>query len=131
MRLVERDADAGNAVAAGTERAGTGGRRHRVEDVARKKLRRRLLAREGLDLVEIAVVQRRQNALQRRVGAADVDDDGVLCQAFSKEGHVDDEGRAVQPLRRPEEFSAKTMGDHDVVANFDGVHGASSKPFGQ
>ena len=43
-------------------------------------------------------------------------------ERLGDERHVDDEGRAMQRLRRPEHGAAERMGDHDVVANFDGEH---------
>jgi hypothetical protein len=55
--------------------------------------------------------------------AADVDDDLVLGQTLPEESDIDDQGRAMQPLRRTEQFAAKTMGDHDVIADLDGIHG--------
>ena len=36
-----------------------------------------------------------------------------------------DEGRAVQRLRGPEHGAAERMGDHDVIANFNGEQGTS------
>ena len=36
----------------------------------------------------------------------------------------DREGRAVQRLRGAEDLALERVGDHDVVGNFDGVHGA-------
>ncbi len=38
---------------------------------------------------------------------------------------VDDEGCAMQRLRRPEHGAAERMGDHDVVANFNSEQGTS------
>jgi hypothetical protein len=38
------------------------------------------------------------------------------------ERHVYDEGGAVELLRRTEEFTPEAVGDHDVIANFDGIH---------
>ena len=76
-------------------------------------------------VVEIAIVQRRQHGLQRVMRAADVDDDAVAIERLGDEGRVDHEGRAVQRLRRPEHGAAERMGDHDVVANFDGEQGTS------
>ena len=60
------------------------------------------------------------------MGAADVDDDIIGGQRLAEKRHVDDEGRAVQTLRGPEQLPAKTMRDHDVVANLDGVHAGAS-----
>ena len=57
--------------------------------------------------------------------AADVDDDPVAVERFGDEGRVDDEGRAVQRLRRAEHGAAEGMGDHDVVANFNCEQGTS------
>ena len=59
--------------------------------------------------------------------AADVDDDTVAIERLGDEGRIDDEGRAVQRLRRPEHGAAERMGDHDVVANFNGEQGTSSR----
>ena len=74
------------------------------------------------DIVEISKFERRENRLQRLMRAADIDDDAVRVEAFGDERRVDHESRAVQRLRRAEHLAAKRMGDHDVVANFDGEH---------
>jgi hypothetical protein len=58
------------------------------------------------------------------MGATDIDDDGILRQRFAKEGDIDDKGRAVELLRRAEQIALERMGDHDVIADFDGIHGA-------
>ena len=57
--------------------------------------------------------------------AADVDDDAVNIERLGDESRIDDEGRAVQRLRRPEYGAAERMGDHDVVAYFNGEQGTS------
>ena len=61
------------------------------------------------------------------MGAADVDDDAVVVERLGDEGRVDDEGRAMQRLRRAEHGAAERMSDHDVVANFNGEQGNSSE----
>jgi len=60
------------------------------------------------------------------MGAADVDDDIIGGERLAEKRHVDHEGRAVQTLRGSEQLPAKTMRDHDVVANLDGVHAGTS-----
>ena len=55
--------------------------------------------------------------------AADVDHDAVGIERVGDERRIDHEGRAVQRLRRAEHRAAKRMGDHDVVADFDGEQG--------
>ena len=45
------------------------------------------------------------------------------AEFLAEERDVDDEGRPVKSLRRTEEFAGKTMSDHDVVADLDGIHG--------
>ena len=44
----------------------------------------------------------------------------LVIERFGEKGCIDDEGGAVHCLRRSEYSSAKRMGDHDVIANFDG-----------
>jgi len=56
------------------------------------------------------------------VGAADVDDNAVLGKRLAEEGHIHDIGRAVQLLRGAKDLAGQGVGDHDVVADFDGVH---------
>jgi hypothetical protein len=43
-----------------------------------------------------------------------------LIERFGEKSCVDDERGAVRRLRWSEHSSAKRMGDHDVVADFDG-----------
>jgi hypothetical protein len=59
------------------------------------------------------------------VGTPDIHDDAVLGQRLAEEGDIDDEGCPVQPLRWPEEVAAEAVGNHDLVANLDGVHGTA------
>ena len=54
--------------------------------------------------------------------AADVDDDAVGVELVREERGIDHEGRAVQGLRRTKHLARERMGDHDVVADFDGEH---------
>ncbi len=42
-----------------------------------------------------------------------------VVERVGDEGGIDDERRAMQRLRRPEDLAAKRMGDHDVIANLD------------
>jgi hypothetical protein len=51
---------------------------------------------------------------------SDVDHNAVLIERFGEKSCVDDERGAVRRLRWSEHSSAKRMGDHDVVADFDG-----------
>src|SRR5262245_47351650 len=71
-------------------------------------------------LVKIAIVEWCQRRLKRFVRAPDIDDDAVRIERFGEEGCVDDECRAMQRLRRTENDATERMGDHDVVADFDG-----------
>ena len=86
-----------------------------------------LRALEFGHFVEIAIVQRRHHRLERVMRAADVDDDTVVIERLGDEGRVDDKGRAVQRLRWPEHGAAERMGDHDVIANFNGEQGSLLK----
>ena len=53
-------------------------------------------------------------------------DDAVLVERLGHECGIDDEGRAMQRLRRAEHRAPERMGDHDVVADFDGEHDRTS-----
>ena len=58
-------------------------------------------------IVEIAIVERRQHRLERFVRAPDVDDDAVDVERLGDECRVDDKGRAMQSLRRAEHGPAE------------------------
>ncbi len=81
------------------------------------------MAGEARQLVEIAVVQRLEDLVQHLQRQPDIDDDAVGAERLAEKGDVDHEGRAVQPLRRAEDLARQAVGNHDVVANLDGVHG--------
>ncbi len=68
----------------------------------------------------------RQDAAQRLGRAPDVDHHAVGVERRRAEGRVDDERRAVQPLRGTEHLAREAVGDHDVVAHRDGVGHAAS-----
>ena len=61
-------------------------------------------------------------ALQLFGGAPDVDHDEVLVERLAFERGIDDVGRAVQLLRWSEHLAAKTVGDHDVIADRHAEH---------
>jgi hypothetical protein len=61
------------------------------------------------------------------MGASDIDDDTITVELFSDEGGIDHEGCAVHRLRRAEHGTTKGMGNHDMVANFDGEQERSPK----
>jgi hypothetical protein len=60
-----------------------------------------------------------------RLGASDVDHDAVGIELFGDKCRIDHKGRTVQRLRRSKNVSAKRMGNHDVVTDFDCKHGNS------
>ena len=103
--------------------AGAGRLRQPVENMLGQEFRRGVDALELRHLVEVAVIERRQHRLERIVRAANVDDNSVVIEGIRDEGCIDHEGRPVQRLRRPEDGALERMGDHDVVANFDGKQG--------
>ena len=73
-------------------------------------------------IIEIAIVERRQSGFESLVRAANIDNDAVAVELIRNESGIDHECRAMQRLRRPENIAAKRMGNHDVVANFDSEH---------
>ncbi len=95
---------------------------HAIEYMPGEEFGRRIDAGEVGRLVEIAVVERREDGFERVMRAADIDHDSVRIEPLRHERGVDDEGRPVQPLRGTEHLAAKRMGDHDVMADFDGEH---------
>ena len=56
-------------------------------------------------------------------GQPDVDHDAVGIELGAAQLDVDHVGRAVQALRRAEDLAAEAVGDHEVVADVDAVHG--------
>ncbi len=122
-----RDADRLQLAAVAAELAVARGLREPIEDVLGQEFGRGVVALELRHVVEVAVVQRLQHRLQHLMRAADVDHDAVLVERLGDERRIDHEGRAVQRLRRAEHRAAKRMGDHDVVADFDGEQGMPLK----
>ena len=72
--------------------------------------------------VEILVGERLQRLVQHVERRADVDHHVLLGQLFAEECDIDDEGGAVHALGRPEKGIGKAVGDHDPVADLNGVH---------
>ena len=58
------------------------------------------------------------------MGAGDIDNDAVGIEFLDEKGDADDERGTMQLLRRPEHVAAKRMRDHDLIADFNCVHGA-------
>jgi hypothetical protein len=76
-------------------------------------------------LIKIAVVQGFERGLEDIERTSDIDHDAVGIELFGNKCRIDHEGRAVQCLRRSKNVSAKRMGNHDVVTDFDCKHGNS------
>ncbi len=123
MRFLQRDANARNRFGISAEPAFLHDGMQAVEDMAAERFGRAPLAREFRRLIKIAVSERAERRLQRVVGGPDVDDDVMRAELLAEECDIDDESRSVHFLRRAEEFTLQAVGNHDVVADFDGVHG--------
>jgi hypothetical protein len=78
-------------------------------------------AKAGL-FVEVAIAELGKDGVQHFARTADVDDDVVGVERRAPERGVDDVGRPVQPLRRPEHLAAEAVGDHHVIADGDAEH---------
>ena len=96
-----------------------------VEDVAAEELGGGQLALELRQSVEVLIGERLQRLVEHVERRADIDHH-VLLVSVAEEGDVDHEGGAVHVLRRPEERIGQAVGDHDAVADFDGIHGEVS-----
>ena len=64
-----------------------------------------------------------QHLVQYLGRPTDVDDDVVRVEIRAPERGVDDVGRAMEALRRPEHVAAEAVGDHHVIADGDAEHG--------
>ena len=84
-----------------------------------------LLALEFGHFVEIAVVERSQNRLERIMCAADIDHDSIVVEALGDKGSIHHECGAMHLLRGSKNRALERMGDHDVIANFDSEQGSS------
>ena len=122
MRLVQRHAKALDPVRSGSNVASTDRRDDPIEDHAGEKLRRRIAAREVRVFVEVAIVQPAEHRAQRLGRPADVDDHAVRVEVGPATLEIDHVGGAVHALRRPERIAAEAVGNHEVVADRDGVH---------
>ena len=115
-------ADRRDLVPVASELAGPRHRGELIEHVFGHEFGGGVDALELRQVVEIAVVERRQRGFERRVRAADIDDDAVSIQLLGHEGGADHEGRAVQLLGGTEHLALEGMRDHDLVGNFDCEH---------
>ena len=83
-----------------------------VRDEPGQHLRRGVAAGERGLVVEVAVVEICEHAVQLRGGPPDVDHDAVGVHRPPGEGRVHDVRRSVQALRRPEHLAPEAVGDH-------------------
>ena len=97
-----------------------------VGNVAREHLGGRVGARERRFVVEIAVGQLGHHVVQLLGRTADVDQDPAVVEALAAKRRVDHEGRAVQPLGRPENLPLEAVRHHHVVADGYAEHGTST-----
>jgi len=125
MGFGERDAYRLELAPGAAQFAGAGRPGQSVENILAHKFGRGVDALEFGHLIEIAIVQRRQYRSKRVMRTADVDHDSIGIERLGHEGRIDDECGAMQRLRRPEHGAAERMGDHDVIANFDGEQDVS------
>jgi hypothetical protein len=89
-----------------------------------EKFGRGVVTLELRDFVQIAVVELSEQRLQELRGPTDVDDHTIRVELGTPELHVDNEGGAVKPLSRAEDFTCETVSDHHVVADRDPEHAA-------
>jgi hypothetical protein len=81
--------------------------------------------RERRLVVEISVAELRENRMQLLGRSPDVDDDAVGVQVRALERRVDDIGRAVELLRRPERLSSQAVSDQHVAPDGHAEHGTT------
>ena len=122
MRFVQRHAQAVECEGAVAQLAAADRIGHGVEHRPRQKLGRRVPAREPRFVVEVPVVETRQDRVHRVGGTADVDNDVVGVQPVAAELHVHDVGRAVEALGGAEHRAGEAVRDHHVAADADAVH---------
>src|SRR5581483_3928130 len=106
VRFVERDPYRGNRSCVRTEISARDGGRHTIEDFRRQHFSGRIPSLEHRLIVEVAVTQPVENPAERGERASDVHDDAVRVEVRAAEFDVDDEGRAVQPLRGAKALAA-------------------------
>ena len=97
-----------------------------AEDFARHEFGGGVAAAETRHLVEIAISELAQHLVEQRLGQADIADEAVAVELGAAKLDLHLVGRAMELLRRPENLADETMGDHDVAADRDAVHGSSS-----
>jgi len=127
VRFRKCDTDYLELAAVAAEPALTCGTSKAVENMLGKKFGSSVLAPEFGHVVEIAIIERCQGHLERLVRAADINDNAVRIERLGEEGRIDDEGRPMQRLCRAKNGTVERMGDHDVVADFDGEQGTPLK----
>src|SRR5689334_23521191 len=110
MGLVECDGDRIDAVSTLTQSALGNLFRELVGDVFGEPLRGRVDARELRFLVQIAVVERRENLVQLGRGESDVDNDVVRIELSTFERSVHQERCSMETLCRTEDLAAETVG---------------------
>ena len=77
--------------------------------------------------IKVAIVQLAQHRIQHVRGEADVGHDAVPIQLRAAQLQVHHVGGAVHALRWAEDLASEAVGDHEVVANIDAVHGGLSR----
>lgn len=92
---------------------------------AREYFGRRVRGDETRIVIKITAVQRVQHSPKFGSGTADIYDNAVFGELFAEKRNVNDIGGAMQPLRRAKNLAAKTVRDHDVVLDGDGVNSGS------
>jgi len=120
MRLAERNADRLQFAAGTAKLVRACCLRKLIADVFGQKFGCGVDPFELAQLIEIAIVQWGEGGLQRLVGAADIDDDTVRIKSVGKEGCIDNEGCPMEGLCRSEHGPTERVGNHDVIADFDG-----------
>ena len=103
------------------------GRAHAVEHVAGQELGRGVDALEHLEVVEILVAELGRRSPSASSPARPMSTTMLpSVEPLAAELAVDDEGGAVQLLRRAEHLALEAVRDHHVVADANAVHAVNS-----
>jgi hypothetical protein len=89
---------------------------HALVDHQGQELGRGVLTGKLGNFIEVAVVERREHLLQQ-LREAPMSAISPSASSAARRSSRSTQGGAVQALRGPEDFSAKAVGDHDVISD--------------
>lgn len=122
MRFVQGDAHGGQASSVRPQAAILDPRRDAIKNLARQEFGSGIAASEFRYVIKITVAQFVKHRAQAFADVADIDYYAIEVQIGPAQFQIDDISCTMRALSGAKGFAPETVGNHEMVADADGVH---------